>query len=415
MADVTILDDVSNVVGHAAIPETFTPSAGTVTRTGDQLAWAIPQVDSQTGPLTLSYVATVGENAYGVTIRNVVTNPQCEDGACAPEHPTPAWTLAKEVAFDGDQAGPGDLLTYTLTAVNTSDATVTGASAIDDLSDVLDDAELVDPLADGLTVDGTTLTWAIPELGAGEQASVSYQVRIGEDAIAATLRNVVTPDGPGGECVEGECVTETHTPGWTVSKSNDPGDGELAHQGEEVTYTLTVTNTGEVPVTGAVVRDDLSDVLDDAELVEPLSEALSLDADEGTLTWTVPTVPVGESVTVSYAVVVDEDAFERELVNVATPGSPGGVCVEGECTTNNPTPPDRIRGCEEDCPTPTPTGPAPTPGDPSPQPSTTPVVTRGGPRLPSTGADVAAVLAGAGGLVLVGAVVAMRARRRSNG
>ena len=109
---------------------------------------------------------------------------------------------------------PGSDVTYTLHATNTSDAVVDGATVTDDLSAVLDDATLdTAGLPAGVTFDATTktLTWTVPHLGAGEQASASYTVTVGAHAWGATLHNVATPHGQGGECAtEGGCET-THT------------------------------------------------------------------------------------------------------------------------------------------------------------------------------------------------------------
>lgn len=56
-----------------------------------------------------------------------------------------------------------------------------------------------------------------------------------------------------------------------------------------------------------------------------------------TLTWRIPTLQPGESATLTYTVTVDDDAYDVEFGNVATPGD-GGECIV--CTTTHITPPE---------------------------------------------------------------------------
>lgn len=138
---------------------------------------------------------------------------------------TPHFTLAKSSdvgatvlpPYLGD---PGDTITYTLRAHNDSEAvidgaTMPGAKVVDDLSDVLDNATLVEGSISGpgtATLDGTVLTWLLPELQPGETVELSYQVTVDADQWDQTLRNTATPSG-GGDCADEDgCETTTSTP-----------------------------------------------------------------------------------------------------------------------------------------------------------------------------------------------------------
>ncbi|UJP10783.1 hypothetical protein L2X99_03830 [Microbacterium sp. KUDC0406] len=78
-----------------------------------------------------------------------------------------SWTLTKSSDPEsGSTVQPGATVTYTLTAQNTASSALSGAQAVDDLADVLSHAELGD-LPDGLALDGTRLTWSVPDLAAG--------------------------------------------------------------------------------------------------------------------------------------------------------------------------------------------------------------------------------------------------------
>jgi fimbrial isopeptide formation D2 family protein/LPXTG-motif cell wall-anchored protein len=258
---------------------------------------------------------------------------------------------------------------------------VAGATATDNLSDVLDNAAIDSAsLAAGLSLVGTTMTWAIPTLAPGQSVTVSYAVTVSADQWDATLRNVVTPNGLGGECaVLSDCTTEHFTPAWALTKSSDPVSGSEVEPGDDIVYTLTATNTSDATVEGAKAEDDLAEVLNNATLDEATLDA-ELSLSGSTLTWAIPTLLPGESASVSYTVTVDTDAFNVILENVVVPVGAGGVCVEdADCTTTHDTP--EVLGEEVIRPRP-------------------PVVA--GVELPSTGAPENAGLFGLLGAVTVG-------------
>ena len=212
---------------------------------------------------------------------------------------------------------------------------MTGAVVTDDLSDVLDNAT-IDTVEAGGSVTGTTLSWTVPTLQPGENATLSYTVEVKPDAYDVSLDNVATP-GPGGECVQPTDCTTTHpTPHYTLTKASDPESGSTVDPGDTISYTLTASNDSKGLVTGAVVTDDLSDVLDNAT-IGTVGAGGSVTG--STLTWTVPTLEPGQSATLTYDVAVNDGQWGVTLRNVATPG-PGGDCVQepAGCSTRQVTP-----------------------------------------------------------------------------
>ena len=110
----------------------------------------------------------------------------------------------------GSTVAPGSTITYTLTAVHETGVAVTGATAVDDLSAVLPYASVVLPLPPGLTLDGSTLTWALPDLPVGGSVRVSFEVTVRGDAAGVTIVNLATPTSEGGNC--SPCRTEHPVP-----------------------------------------------------------------------------------------------------------------------------------------------------------------------------------------------------------
>ena len=188
-----------------------------------------------------------------------------------------------------------------------------------------------------------------------------------ESETGSGFLNRVTLISSGTE-VEDQACTEPPAPQWSLEKTSNPVSGSSVKAGEKVTYTLKVTNTSdEADLHGAVVVDDLSDVLKHAALTGDL--AAGLTAKGSTLTWAVPVVKAGESVSVSYTVTVNKGVANVQFKNVAIPDSPGGECLPGKCSTTHKVPPTPV-----------------TPGGP------------GRPSLPRTGATVGSILLS--GLVL---------------
>ncbi len=99
-------------------------------------------------------------------------------------------------------------------------------------------------------------------------------------------------------------------------------------------------------MTGATAVDTLPS---DVTLVTPLDATLTESA--GTLTWAIPDIAVGASVSVSYSVTVDESAAGKTLDNVVVPGH-GGECVTpDDCITHHPVKqiiPTTLNSCELD-------------------------------------------------------------------
>lgn len=314
-------------------------------------------------------------------------------------------------------AAPGQQLTYTVTVTNTSpDRAFTAerpAAIVDSLAGVLDDGTLVGAVtasAGAVSVVGSTVMWAGP-LAPGAEATIAYTVEVtGDGDDMATNVALGVPAGPldpdtglppaeqgvpidpatgepaiptdpdtgdlltpaPDQCVAPTCASTTTPlvvmPEVSKSVTIDGVAATLANVGDELTYTLNITNTSGAAYTDAhpaVVVDDLSDVLEVAVPAPGTPGASSGSAAWAGkfIVWTGPLAP-GETVDVTYRLRVTTTG-DLDAVNVAfsTYGGPldPGTGLPLDPGTGAPV----VTPAPEDCPEPycattvTPIRPAP--------------------------------------------------------
>lgn len=211
-------------------------------------------------------------------------------------------------------------------------------------------------------------------------------VPIGEDAPPSGTDDPFHTDGVGvgahvGNGGNGEVVIQYVTPPEaTIVKELDNAEPV---EGDTVTYTVAVTNTGSVAFPGLSFDDDLSGVLDDATYND------DAEADMGEVSYSAPTLSwagdlaVGETATITYSFVVTGDG-DGTLENTVTSEAIGTNCSDEPAGDGDPA------DCGEN--------------------ATGTVQTEEPDGLPNTGANGGLGIAGAG-LMLLGATLALAARR----
>ncbi|MEV0093805.1 hypothetical protein [Streptomyces sp. NPDC050738] len=107
------------------------------------------------------------------------------------------------------------------------------------------------------------------------------------------------------------------------------GTGFNVRPGGTVTYIVRVTNNGSTEYTGAVVKDDLTGVLDDATYNhDATARSGSFAFSEPTLTWS-GDVPAGRTVVLTYSVTVDDPGHgDFQLTNTVV-GPDDSNCAAG--------------------------------------------------------------------------------------
>ncbi len=164
------------------------------------------------------------------------------------------------------------------------------------------------------SVDSITCTATLPALSA---ANPKHQDRVTLNGRSATTGMLVSASD--------DFEASLGKRSWELSKSATVerggkavpvADGATVRPGEKVTYTLTATNTGDVSLSGLVVQDNASQVLNSAKLTGNLPAGVTRAGSQ--LSWQVPNVAPGLSQQVSYTVTVNNDAYGVPLVNSVT-------------------------------------------------------------------------------------------------
>lgn len=353
---VDIADDMTDVLAHAVYNDDAVASiggadAGNVDITGTDLTWTGALAVGET--VTVTYSVTINGDAGGEVLNNTVnataTPPGGEEITPPPptiEHPVnlPGFEIAKAVSpATGTAVDPGSILTYTITGVNTGETALNIVDIADDMSQVLAHAKYNNDAVASIggtdtgdvLVSGADLTWT-GSLAVGETVTITYSVTVNGDAGEALLKNTVnataTPRG-GEEITPPPATTENpvNSPGFEITKSANPKSGSYVAEGSTVVYTLTGVNTGQTELNTVTISDNLTEVLkyssyknDVVAKVGDRTVKAPVVA-QNQLIWT-GNLAVGETITITYSVKVNDDANGKTLKNVAVASAtpPGG-------------------------------------------------------------------------------------------
>ncbi len=242
-------------------------------------------------------------------------------------------TVTKEVT-NGDEATgtdaqgnqaftAGDTIKFAITVKNT------GNQTLEDIvvEDTLDGAKitggnlltnLFNRLVSGYTVeDGKAV---IASLKPGESITVTATYIVKEaDLGNPNFRNTVTAtagDNTPGTGTTDPIPVEEKNPEYTLTKQVVDAKDEYA-PGEEIVYTIVVTNTGNQTLTEVEVTDHLPVVFDEEQLEAESAEVIA--ADENGVTVRFDEIGIGETKTLTATYTVTEgDVLHGSVTNVAT-------------------------------------------------------------------------------------------------
>ena len=233
---------------------------------------------------------------------------------------------------------PGGTVSYTITATNSGQTALTGATFTDPLTDVLDDASYnsdASATAGSVSFASPNLTWT-GNLAVGASATITFSVTVkNPDTGNKTLASTVTSTTSSSNCASGStdtrCSSSVKVSVLTIAMTASPA---TANPGTTVSYTITVTNAGTAAYTGAAFTDPLSGVLDDASYNSDASAtAGSLSFASSSLTWT-GDLAAGASATVTFSVTVNNpDTGNKILASTITSATAGSNCASGSTDT----------------------------------------------------------------------------------
>lgn len=167
------------------------------------------------------------------------------------------------VEKSNDPAGAvqaGGSITYTLTVTNGGDASATGVEVTDDLPSGVS----FESASSGCTEAGGLVTCAVGDLAAGASADVEITVSVDEETCGSIANTAEVSAGNEGGGATGnnasnqvsntvDCDEEPSPPDLEVTKTSD-ADGVL-EEGDDITYTITVTNVGGSTANGVELHD----------------------------------------------------------------------------------------------------------------------------------------------------------------
>ncbi len=250
---------------------------------------------------------------------------------------TPGLTITKSA--DSTSVQPGDTVTYTVTVVNSGETSYTAASFSDSLAQVLTDAVYnSDATAStgSVAYAASVLTWT-GSLAPGATATISYSVTVrNPDPGDKRMTNTVVSSSAGSNCAAGSadprCTVAVNVlvPGLTiVNTATVPS----TTAGSTVTFSVSVTNTGQTAYTGAALTVSLAGVLDDATYNSDATATSGTVAVNGaTLTWT-GNLAVGNHATITYSATVSQAPGDNLLTDTVVSSTTGNNCPAGSADT----------------------------------------------------------------------------------
>lgn len=321
-------------------------SSGTLVRTAAALTWtgSIPVGGVVTTTRTLrvkdpdtgdqDVTATIFSDAPGNNCVVGTTDPRCTFSVAVL---TPALMIS--TTADTPAIAAGNPVNYSVTIHNTGTYPYVGAKVSGDLTGVLDDATYngnATVTSGSLVYTSPVLTWT-GSIAPNATVVITYSVIARRPATGdKTMVGFVSSAEVGNNCPAAsgnpECRSTVLvlTSGLTLSSTTNVS---TSAPGATVSYTITATNTGQVPLDDAVFTVGLAGVLDDAAYNNNVSASIGTAAVAASvLTWT-GDLTFGQTATITYTVTVAKPVLgNSQLEQTVISADDGSNCPVGTVT-----------------------------------------------------------------------------------
>ena len=340
---ITVASNITDVVDDATPDGDQTATSGTLSLTATGISWtgSIPVggMVTVTGTVTVNNPDT-GNKVLASTLASAAAGSNCPAGGIDPRCSVsvsvlvPALTITATANTSG--AAPGAVVGYTVTVTNSGQTPYTGATFTDALAGALDDASYDNDAAasaGSVTYTSPNLTWT-GNLAVGATVTVTFSVTVhNPDTGDKVLVTTITSGTAGSTCPAGGsspgCTVTVAglTPALAIAVAATPG---TATPGAVVHYTVTVTDSGQTPYTGATFTDPLGGVLDDAAYnADAAVTAGAVSFTSPNLSWTGNLAP-GAAATITFSVTVNNpDTGDDILASAVTSAAAGSNCTAG--------------------------------------------------------------------------------------
>jgi large repetitive protein len=343
-----VTDSLAGVLDDAGLNNDASATVGSVSFASPNLVWTGDLAPGSTATITFSVTVNnpdTGDKTLTSTVTSAADGNNCPAGSTDPSCTTTVSILTPALAITktatASTTTPGSTVGFTIAVADTGQAPYSGITVTDPLSGVITDAAAT---SGSVSYASPTLTWN-GDLAIGATATITYTVTVNNpDTGDKTLVNTVSSAAAGNDCPAGgtdpacTATVQVLVPALTITKT---ATVDTTTPGSTVGYTITVDDTGQTPYTGAQMTDSLAGVLGDAAYNgDATASAGTVGYASPTLTWT-GDLALGEVVTVSYSVTVDDpDTGGRILANTVVSSDPGSSCPAGStdpgCSTTVP-------------------------------------------------------------------------------
>ena len=208
------------------------------------------------------------------------------------------------------KAGPitallNESFAYTITVTNDGDGVAANTIVTDTLPEGL--AHMSSDPTGTFSEEDSTVTWSVGDLNPGDSSTLSLRV-MGTTAGAKVNTASANADRVA-TAPQFQVTTTILVPAITVEKT-----GRTAmFVGNQVTYTLTATNSGEVPLTGVTISDNF-----DAGMSYVTSSPEGTVPEEGgSVAWEIGDLAVGEAMSVTLTLQGDEVGTMTNTANAS--------------------------------------------------------------------------------------------------